>query len=137
MTTHNVALVPPDHIHAAWPQVESYIERSVAHSNGDVEVLEIKTNLLNGKWLLYVAITDDKVVGASVVDFANRINDRVVLIVAIGGRLVVNPEMFASFCSALRAQGGTTIEGAVRPSLARLYHRIGFTDKAIISQFRL
>lgn len=132
-----VVVIPPSHIHFVWDNIENYIDRSAAECHGDVDTMEVKSKLLDGSWILYVAITDGGINGACVVSFANRINHRAAFVVAIGGRLMVNKELFAQLCALLKEQGATIIEGAVRPSLARLYNRLGFIDKSIVTQYLL
>jgi hypothetical protein len=111
--------------------VEEYIAESVAHSNGDLELAEVKWRLLSEEYLLFVAFAESGAVrGAAVVSIYNRINDRVAYVVGIGGYLIVKRSLFSLFSTALKNLGATCIEGHVRDSLLRLYNRVGFEKKS-------
>jgi len=129
--------IPVDHIHAAWHLIEGHLEKSVAQSNGDVSLDEIKIRLLDGTWLLYL-VTDETedVLGCYVVQMYNRINDRVAFLVAIAGS-VVKKDLFTQMIVCLKEQGATCIEGDVRPSVARLLNRLGFTNKSVKTYFKI
>ncbi len=132
-----IHLIPVDHVHAAWHLVEGHLEKSVAQSNGDVSLDEIKIKLLDGTWLLYL-VTDDceDVLGCYVVSMYNRINDRVAFLIAIAGS-VVKKDLFVEMISSLKEQGATCIEGDVRPSVARLLNRLDFTNKSVKTYFKI
>ena len=134
-----VVQVAPSHIHAVWPHIEYYIERSVSHSYGDVGLEEVKHRLLSGEWVLYVVIHDNSnmVVGAVVVTYYNRINDRVAYVAAIGGEFITNQGYFSQLCDVLKYSGATCIEGAVRESMSRLLSKLGFKRKSINIKFDL
>jgi single-stranded DNA-specific DHH superfamily exonuclease len=135
----SVFQVPPDHIHAIWDKVEVFINRSVNESWGDVETQEIKTRCLSGEYLTVVVVDDESmmVLGVVIVYLMNRINDKVAMIVAIGGKGIVKRESHDVFRELLKTHGATVIEGAARPSLAKLYNRLGYSNKAIVTQFKL
>jgi len=135
----SVFQVPPDHIHAIWDKVEVFINRSVNESWGDVETIEIKTRCLSGEYLMVVVVDEQNmmVIGVIVIYLMNRIHDKVAMIVAIGGKGIVKKESHDAFRELLKTHGATVIEGAARPSLARLYNRLGYSNKAIVTQFKL
>jgi len=132
-----IHLIPVDHVHAAWHLVEGHLEKSVAQSKGDVSLDEIKIRLLDGQWLLYL-VTDETedVLGCYVVQMYNRINARVAFIVAIAGS-VVKKELFIQMIVCLKELGATVIEGDVRPSVARLLNRLGFTNKSVKTYYEI
>lgn len=129
--------IEPNDIHAAWHLVEGHLEKSVAQSNGDVSLDEIKIRLLDGVWILFL-VTDatDDTVGCYVVSIYNRINDRVAYIVAIAGA-IVKKDLFVQMIGCLKEQDITAIEGDVRPSVARLLNRLGFTNKSVKTYFKI
>jgi hypothetical protein len=132
-----IHLIPVEHTHAAWHLVEGHLEKSVAQSNGDVSLDEIKLKLLDGTWLLYL-VTDDceDVLGCYVVSIYNRINDRVAYIVAIAGA-IVKKDLFVQMIGCLKEQDITAIEGDVRTSVARLLNRLGFINKSVKTYFKI
>ena len=132
-----IHLIPVEHTHAAWHLVEGHLEKSVAQSNGDVSLDEIKIRLLDGVWILFL-VTDatDDTVGCYVVSIYNRINDRVAYIVAIAGA-IVKKDLFVQMIGCLKEQDITAIEGDVRTSVARLLNRLGFINKSVKTYFKI
>ena len=128
--TENVAQV--------WPEIEPHLEAALEFSKGDYNIEHAKVYCAMGHWQVYVGVEDDdRVIGAAAVEFANRPNDRVAFVVAIGGRLLTSQERFEQFCTLLKAKGATKIEGAARESAARLWQKFGFTEKYQIVEVSL
>lgn len=123
--------VSQEFIHSVWPSVEQYIHNSVKYANGDITLDEVKSNIVHGNWIMYVALdTAGKCHGVAVVSFFNRINARVAYVVASGGRLLYDADTFAKFCELLRLRGATAMEAEVRDSMLRLLARRGAYKKA-------
>lgn len=122
--------VPVEWVNSTWGMVEGFIAAALEHAKGDYTADQVKTFLVLGQWLLLVAADDDnKIHGAAVINFFNRPDDRVAFIVAIGGKLISNKDTFAQLKEHLIARGATTLEGAARESIARLWERYGLTEK--------
>lgn len=125
-----VSEVPLEYTVIIWPHVEHFIEQSLQHSCGELTAADARVYVTQGHWvLLSVYNEDNNVVGALVVQFFNRVRDRVAFIVAMGGKTILSPETFDQFASILMRNGATCVEGGVRKSVARLLHRYGFTHK--------
>lgn len=123
--------VPLDYLHRVWPEIEHYIQNSVEHSDGDVSLDETKIYVMQGTWVLIVAVDEsNKIYGAATVTFYNRTNHRVAFVTNIGGKMLANLDTFSQFCDILRSHGATCIEGSVRDSLMRLWARLGARKKA-------
>jgi hypothetical protein len=116
------------YIHQTWPLVQDYIKWALDYQT-DYTLEHVKTFLSNGSWTLIVAADDSGIIGAAVVNFMNRPNDRVAFVVAMGGKLISSKETFAEFSALLKAFGATYIEGAARESIARLWTRYGLEEK--------
>lgn len=130
--------VPVEFANVVWPEVEGFLEQSIQYSNGELTLDEMKMRVLDGTWLLIVAIDDSDIIhGASTVTFYNRTDNRVAYVTGIGGRLLANRDTFSQFCDILRQHGATCVEGAVRDSLMRLWARLGATKKSTIVQIAL
>lgn len=130
--------VPVEFINQVWEEVEGFLERSVQHSYGELTLDEIKVRVLEGSWMLIVALdADDNVRGAATVSFCNRTDNRVAYVTSIGGKFLANLDTFSQFCDILRMNGATCIEGAVRESLMRLWARLGARKKSTIVQISL
>jgi hypothetical protein len=122
--------VPLEWVNYTWDKVEGFISSALVYADGEYTVDQVKSMVTQGKWALLVA-TDDTggICGAATVEFFNRPNNRVAFITAIGGRLVSNRDTFEQLQTYARSMGATTIEGAARESIARLWRRYGFEEK--------
>ena len=137
--TLKVQPVPVQLVNQTWSRVEPFIK--AAHEKfGDAEytVEQIKVYLVIGEWMLMVA-TDEQgeIHGAATVSFINYPSDRVAFITAIGGKLVSSPDTFAQMSAIFKANGATKIQGMARESVARLWKRFGFIDKATLVETKL
>ena len=125
-----IEVVHPDHFQYAWPLVEQYISSALEYSCGEYTTEQAKVYLASGAWTLYVAVDDTGALhGAGAVQFNNMPNDRVALVVAIGGKLFTGQDTWQPFVGLLKSRGATRVEGAARESIARLWKRYGFEEK--------
>ena len=62
---------------------------------------------------------------------------RVAFITAIGGKLVSSPETFEQMSAIFKSNGATKIQGMARESVARLWKRFGFIDKATLVETKI
>lgn len=127
------------YVNQLWSLVEPHIaQAAVKDGSTDYTPEQIKVYLVTGQWLL-VAIADEenKIHGAITISFINYPNDRVAFVTAIGGKLVSNQDTYAQLANICRANGATKIQGAARESVARLWKRFGFEEKAILVEVKL
>jgi hypothetical protein len=129
--------VPLEWVPRVWPLVKDHIATAMEHSKGDYTVDHIQAYVASGQWLLLVAAEGETIHGAATVELFNRPNSRVAFITAIGGKLISSQETFAQLKALLASFGATTIEGAARESIARLWSRYGFEEKYRIVEFKL
>ena len=112
--------------------------RSLKWSNGDYTEDQAKALLAQGSWLLLVAVDEEnKIHGAASVEFINFPNDRVAFITAVGGKALINEDVYRQLCAVLKGFGATKIQCAARESAARLYAKVGFEQKHIILEVSL
>ena len=136
--TLSVQQVPLHFVAQTWPLVEEHIESARKHGQGDYTIDQVKMLVNMGQWLLMVIIDEDKNIhGAITSSFINYPNSRVAFITFIGGKLIATQETFQQMCDILRSRGATSIQGAVRPSIARLWSRFGFKHKTDIVEVKL
>jgi len=132
--------VPTQSVNQTLPLVEGFL-KSAEDKVGVAEysVEHIKVYLSAGQWLLLVAQeTDDSSLhGAATVNFINYPNDRVAYITALGGKGIVNPEVFAQLGEVLKGYGATKVQCAAQESAARLYERVGFEQKYSILEISI
>jgi len=136
--TLQVQYVPSAHVAQTWPLIEKYIESAQRYGQGDYTLDQVKLLVNMGQWLLMVIADENGVIhGAITSSFINYPNNRVAFITYIGGKLIANKETFEQMCEILRANGATSIQGAVRPSIARLWSRFGFKHKTTLVEVKL
>jgi hypothetical protein len=131
--------VPIHLINQLWVKVEPFIKSAEAKFvDSEYTAEQIKVYLVTGQMMLLV-ITDDKleVHGAITASFINYPNDRVAFVTSIGGKLVSNPETFAQMAEVFKANGATKIQGIAKESVAKLWKRFGFEEKAILVEVKL
>lgn len=130
--------VPLEWVNQVWPQVEGFIESALDYSNGDYTVDQARTLVTSGQWTLVVATDDEGIKGAATILFFNRPNDRVAFVTAIGGKLVSSLDTFNDLKVIAASFGATTIEGAARKSIARLWRKLfNFQEKYTIVGVKL
>jgi hypothetical protein len=130
--------VMPAYFHQTWPLVEDFLAEALKWGEDDYTVEQAKANLASGTWMLVVAVDEEnKIHGASAVNFFNMPNDRVAFVIAIGGKLISNKDTYAQFSALLKSYGATKIQGAAREAIARLWTRYGFKERYRIVEAKL
>jgi hypothetical protein len=128
--------IPPDQIAQRWQEIAPFIKDSLAHSGGDFTIDQVKVYVSSGQWLT-LGVFEEKLLGVIAVQFSNMPNDRVAFITAIGGKNITNSDTFNQFQTILKAHGATKIQGGVRESVARLWRRLGFSQRYILVEHKL
>lgn len=122
----------------SWHLVEGFIYEAIKWGGDDYTIDQVKVYLTRGDWMLVVAVDEEnKVHGASAVNFFNMPNDRVAFVVAIGGKLISNQDTYKQFAGLLKSYGATKIQGAARESIARLWTRYGFKERYRIVEAKI
>ena len=134
----SVQPVQTTRFHQVWPLVKDFLAEALKWSSGDYTEDQAKALLAQGSWLLLVAVDEENTIhGAASVDFINFPNDRVAFITAVGGKTLVNEDVYKQLCEVLKGFGATKIQCAARESAARLYAKVGFEQKHIILEVSL
>lgn len=129
--------IPTDQIAQRWLTIAPFIKDSLAHSGGDFTIDQVKVYLSSGQWLTLGVFEELNLLGVIAVQFTNMPNDRVAFITAIGGKNITNSDTFQQFQTILKAHGATKIQGGVRESVARLWRRLGFSQRYILVEHKL
>jgi len=130
--------VSANYFHQTWPLVEHFLTDALKWGEDDYTVEQAKTYLARGDWLLLVAVDEEnKIHGATAVNFNNMPNDRVAFVVAIGGKLISSKDTYEQFTALLKGYGATKIQGAARESIARLWTRYGFKERYRIVEAKI
>jgi hypothetical protein len=131
-----IEVVPLSLIHKVWPEVEGFLEQALKYGEDDYTIEQARVYATRGEWLLVVA-SNEKIVGASLINFYNMPNQRIAFVVAIGGRLISNSETYAQFCEILKSFGATRVRGVSRKSVARFCKKYGFRERYILVEAEL
>ena len=132
-----VEYVPVEWVHRVWQGTEEFLASAIKHSKGEYTLDQVKAYVAQGQWALLVATEGGTIHGAATISFFNRANDRVAFVTAIGGKLISNNETFEQLKEFVVSRGATTMEGAARESIARLWKRYGFEEKYRIVEVKL
>ena len=127
---YNTHIVPVDKVGVVWPLVLPFITVSLEKSDSIFNLDKVCELVVSGLWKLVIAYDEDNIIhGAAVVQIIPTPKDVVGFVTCIGGRLVSDKQTFENFKEILRKEGITEIQGTVRPSIQRLWKRLGFSDK--------
>ena len=69
-----IQLVSPDFVSKLWDKIEPFFNASFKYSNDDYSIDQIKMLLVHGHQKLLVAVENDIIIGASAVEFINKLN---------------------------------------------------------------
>jgi hypothetical protein len=124
-----VEIVPSQYVYHLWDQVGPLLEKGLLRSGGEYTAEHLKVYLTQGSQMLVVIIDDaQKVHGAVSVQFTNYPNAREAFITSVGGKALVDKDLWAQFENCLRQNGATLIRGAAFESVARLWHKAFGTE---------
>jgi len=131
--------IPVHFIAQMWPVLEPHYEDAFKKAKvTEYTIEQAKVFLTNGQWMALGFFDEQDVLhGAIAMSFANYPNERIAFITAIGGRLISSPETFEQLKAICRSNGATKLQGYARESVARLWNRLGFEDRAILVEAKL
>jgi len=137
MTTQ-VRLLNIDEVRSNWTILEPLFSRALELSKcDDYGIDDLYQYLIRNQWRCYVAEEQDVIKGAATVSMVKYPHDILAYVCAIGGRMLANRETSNKFFELLKAHGANRIQGAARPSIVRLWRRIGLEEKYAIVEARL
>lgn len=131
--------IPAQYIAPLWPQLEPHLADAFSKAKvTEYDTENVKEFLEKGYWLAIGFFDEQDVLhGAVAVSFMTYPNERVAFITAIGGRLIANPDTFEQLKVICKAHGATKLQGYARESVARLWKRLGFENRAILVEAKL
>ena len=134
----NIRTVGHQYINQTWDLIEKYIVESQQYGGGDYSSEHVKVYLTSGQWVLIVAVDEQNVIhGAMTITFNNYPNHRVAFITATGGKGIITKNSLQQLREILKSFGATKIRAAVRPSMERLLHRVGFFKRYTIAETQI
>lgn len=133
-----VQIVPPDQIYSVWDKVKPLVEASLNVGFGYATIDQVKLLLTKGMQTLLVAVEEDELAGAMVVEFVNYPNERVVFLVELGGKAVVDQSVLDQVEDWARQNGATRMCAWADDARARLYKmKSGFTTARHVVEKKL
>jgi hypothetical protein len=128
--------VHPDLVPKLMPEVSKYIAMGLEHTDS-CTLEHAQVHLASGNWMLLVAMEDEKIVGAYVLSFYNEPTERIALIVSAAGSGLASQGAANQVFDHARSRGATKMQVLARESAARLYKRVGLTEKATLMEIKL
>jgi hypothetical protein len=132
-----IQTVGVEYIAQIWSMITPYIERALQYTD-DYNVDQVKVFLTTGSWILLIAVDDlQQIHGIATVAFQNGVNDRTAIITTLGGKNVVNSNVFEQVLTILRKIGATRVQIYTRDSAIKLYEKVGLKKKATLMEIKL
>ena len=135
--TYKVQIVHVDYVTQFWDKVSPFIARALQYTD-EYNLDQVKVFLTNGSWLLLIAVDESQAIhGVATVAFHNGTNARTAIITALGGKNVVNQDIFNQVCNISKNLGATKVQVYTRDSAMRLYERVGLKKKATLMEIKI
>lgn len=135
MHTQHIA---PAFVQKAWPVVSGFLGSALEHCADEIELSQLKLELVQGRKALLIAVDGEAVVGAAAVGFEDYPNMRVAFVTATGGKFLSSKDIFESLKSWCASQGATSIRGACSEAVARLWRqKFKFEQRYIVVEYKL
>ena len=132
-----VRLIGPKCMPVVFPQVSSFISEALQYTD-DCTLADAEHQLSVGNWaLLNIVDEEGAVKGAYVIAFNESPTGKIAIIVSAAGKGAAGKEVFSQVEDLLKKFGATSVQAHTRESVARLYKRVGFTEKAILVEKKL
>ena len=118
-----VQVVAPEYIYQIWNKIEAFLDASALAGTGDCTTSQLKLQLVSGAQTLLVAVKDNEIHGAAAMSMQNQPNHRVAVITALGGKGIVDEEVFNQVVAWAKSQGATKIRAWAKDAQARLFRQ--------------
>lgn len=132
-------VVPPNQVYSLWDEVSPMIQAALDSGTFCYNTLEqVKLLLVKEMQQLLVIVENDELVGAMVTEFVNYPNERVLFVVEIGGKGIINETVSDQLGEWARFNGATRMCAWADEARARLYRmKAGFTTARHVVEKKL
>jgi hypothetical protein len=136
---HKIEHIKADKLDALWPQCSGFIQAGLALGEGEIDLSQVRQLIVLGNAELIAGYShDNAVLGAMVIQFINFANFRVANVLSIGGSSIVASSVhWAQIKTWLKQSGASKVQGFCKPAQARLWRRIGFTQRYAVVRAEL
>ena len=132
-----VRKILPVEIYENWEKIASLLNMAIPYANGDYSLDQVKLYVTSGSWLLVGVYENSELICALTISFNNMPNDRIAYITLIGGKKAIVPDNYQQLKTILKDHKATKIQGGARPSVARLWKRLGFKERYILVENKI
>jgi hypothetical protein len=107
------------------------------YANNDFSTESIRDGVLAGRLHLLLITDGPEVVGASVIAYQKRAGKTVAHIHAMAGNGVTTGDNWVQLKTIFEKEGASHVEAVMRPSVARLWSRLGFKESHRVFEVEL
>ena len=131
--------IPQEQVEAMWPQLMPFIEDALVQAKATEYGVEESKQFLLGGHMVAIGFFDDSdhLHGAITVSVMRYPRETIAFITSIGGRMIANKDTLEQLNSICRSLGAKKLQGYARESVARLWRRLGFRNRAILVELDL
>jgi hypothetical protein len=127
----------PQEIYEHWESISKLLNLAIPYADGDYSIDQVKLYLTSGHWLVVCGFEENRMICATTISFINMPNDRIAFITLIGGKKAIQKENYNQLKTILKDHKSTKIQGGARPSVARLWKKLGFQERYILVENKL
>jgi hypothetical protein len=120
-----------------FPLVKDLIDAGLQDTD-DCTADDAKEYLEQGIWQLCIAFSsENEIKGVYVTTINPSPTGKIAIIISAAGSGLASQEVFSQLCEVFKGLGATKVRALAKESAARLYKRVGFTEKAILVEKKL
>lgn len=130
----DLKVIPVELISTYWDQLSLFIEDALHKSDSNEYGMDaVQQYLESGTWTAIGFFDpESKMHGALTVTVLDYPNERVAFVTSIGGRELTNEANWQQLRDICKSAGCSKLQAYSRESVARLWKRIGFRNRAIL-----
>lgn len=111
-------------VNERWSEIEPFLKDSLDYSP-DTKYEDIIVPCQSGQWLVILAYRAQELVGAVAIKFRMARQEKIAIVVAMGGNWICTQQGIESLRDILRKTGAVKMQGIARFSVARMWQRLG------------
>lgn len=111
-------------VNEQWSDIEPFLKNSLDYSP-DTKYEDIIVPCQSGQWIVVLAYRETELVGAVAIKFRMSRQEKIAVVVAMGGNWICTQQGMDSLRDILRKTGAVKMQGIARFSVARMWQRLG------------
>lgn len=129
--------INPKELPAVWPTVAPLLQKAIDLDPSSVTIEQVEYSVRTGRTSLLVWEETAGVTGAATVDILDFPRERIANINLLGGRSVVQQQVFDEVCNWMRLSGATTAQCWANGARVRLYEQMGMQATHQVMRIKL